>query len=312
MVAGAAGRSGTRRNMKTIDRDRHVYAFSADLVAVESVPSGSRVCFDAQDALGGQIRTASDVLSGLDFDCVNPATGPLAIEDVVEGDTLVVAIERIEMEDHGVTVAGPGLGVLPGVLDRYVTRILPITPEGVCFDGICLPVRPMIGVVGVAPAAGSCPTGTAHRHGGNMDTKEIGMGSQLLLPVLRDGAMLAMGDVHAVMGDGEVCVSGCEVSARITVTVDRIAGRQRDWPILVTEHAVQVIVSLPTIEDALVEATRQSVELLKDACDLTTEDAYMLTSLAVDVGISQLVDPNKTAKATIPRSILQRPIDEWL
>jgi amidase len=298
--------------MKIIDRSDHIYAFSADLVAVDSVPCGSRICFDAQDALGGQVRTASDVLSGLDFDRVNPATGPLAIDGIVEGDTLVVVIERIEMEERGATVSGPGLGVLPNALDRYVTRILPIVSGNVQFDDLQLPIRPMIGVIGVAPSTGSYPTGTAHRHGGNMDTKEIGMGGRLLLPVSQDGAMLAMGDVHAVMGDGEVCVSGCEVSARITVTVDRIAGRQRGWPILVTEHAVHVIVSLPTIDEALTEATRQSVELLMDACALTTEDAYMLCSLAVDLGVSQLVDPNKTAKATIPSSILPHPIDRWL
>ena len=298
--------------MKIIDRSDQIYAFSADLTAVTSVPCGSRVCFDVQDALGGQVRTASDVLSGLDFDRVNPATGPVAVEGVRKGDSLVVSIERIDIDDCGATVAGPELGVLPNALDRYVTRILPIVSGNVQFDDIRLPIRPMIGVIGVAPATESYATGTAHRHGGNMDTKEIGMGARLFLPVFQDGALLAMGDLHAVMGDGEVCVSGCEVSGRITVGLNRIAGRQRGWPILATEHAVHVIVSLPTIEEALTEATRQSVELLKDACNLTTEDAYMLASLAVDVGISQLVDPNKTAKATISRSILRRPIDEWL
>jgi len=298
--------------MKTIGRDRHIYAFSADLTAVASVPCGSRVCFDAQDALGGQVRAASDVLSGLDFDRVNPATGPLAVEDVHAGDTLVVTVESIEVDGRGATVAGPGLGVLPDLLERHVTRILPVTGDAVCFDEIRLPIRPMIGVIGVAPASGMYPTGTAHRHGGNMDTREIGIGARLVLPVFQDEAMLAMGDVHAVMGDGEVCVSGCEVSARITVSVDRIAGRQRSWPIVVTDDAVHVIVSLPTIEQALVEATRQSVAILRDACGVPTEDAYMLSSLAVNLGISQLVDPNKTAKATIPRSILPRPIGEWL
>jgi len=298
--------------MQTIGCDRHIYAFSTDLAPAASVPCGSRVRFDAQDALGGQVRAATDVLSGLDFDRVNPATGPLAVEDVHAGDTLVVTVESIEVDGRGVTVAGPGLGVLPDLLERHVTRILPVTSDAVCFDEIRLPARPMIGVIGVAPATGAYPTGTAHRHGGNMDTKEIGIGARLVLPVFQDGAMLAMGDVHAVMGDGEVCVSGCEVSARITVTVDCIAGRQRDWPIVVTDDAVHVIVSLPTIDAALEEATRQSVAILSDACGVPTEDAYMLSSLAVNLGISQLVDPNKTAKATIPRSILARPIDEWL
>lgn len=297
---------------RIIDRADHIYAFSEDLTPIASAACGSRVCFDAQDALGGQVRRPSDVLAELDFDRVNPATGPLAIDGARPGDSLVVSIEQIDLEAHGATVAGPELGVLPDALERHVTRILPIRSGMVQFDEITLPVCPMIGVIGVAPASGSYPTGTAHQHGGNMDTKEMGVGARLFLPVFQEGALLAMGDLHAAMGDGEVCVSGCEVSGRITVTVDRIADRRRAWPILVTECAVHVIVSLPTIEEALTEATRQAVELLQNACALSTEDAYMLCSLAVDLGVSQLVDPNKTAKATIPRAILPRPIEQWL
>jgi len=120
--------------------------------------------------------------------------------------------------------------------------------------------------------------------------------------------MLAMGDVHAVMGDGEVCVSACEVAARIVVQCDRLAGRCLDWPMVETDDTVHILVSLPTIEEALVEATRQSVKFLQAARGLSKEEAYMLTSLAVDIGVSQLVDPNKTAKASIPKSILSGSI----
>lgn len=295
--------------MKIVPSSRHIYAFAPDLAPVETVALGESVCFDALDALGGQVRAETDILTGLDFNRVNPATGPLQVDGILPGDTLVVRIEAIDMDGQGAIVTGPGLGVLADEIENHATRILPIQDGVVHFGDLKLAAEPMIGVIGLAPKSDSFPTGTAHRHGGNMDTKEIGVGTTVYLPVFQDGAMLAMGDVHAVMGDGEVCVSACEVAARITVQMDRVEGRCLEWPMVETAKAIHILVSLPTIEEALVEATRQAVGLLQTARSLSKEEAYMLASLAVDIGISQLVDPNKTAKASIPRSILPDTAD---
>ena len=296
--------------MKTIPSSQHIYAFHPDLNPMATIKPGEAVCFDALDALGGQVRVETDILAGLDFNRVNPATGPVCVDGILPGDTLMVRIDAIDMEDQGAIVTGPGLGVLGDEIEHHATRILPICDGSVHFGELAMAARPMIGVIGVAPATDSFPIGTAHRHGGNIDTKEIGVGSTVYLPVFQDGAMLAMGDVHAVMGDGEVCVSACEVAARIVVQCDRLAGRCLDWPRVETNDAVHILVSLPTIEEALVEATRQAVTFLQAVRGLGKEDAYMLASLAVDIGVSQLVDPNKTAKASIPKSILPGPVSE--
>jgi len=298
--------------MRTIPSSQHIYAFTPNLEAVDSIAIGETVCFRALDALGGQVRTETDILAELDFNRVNPATGPLRIRNVNPGDTLIVRIQNIEMDDQGAIVTGPGLGVLGDEINNHATRILRVDGSNVYFGDLVLKARPMIGVIGCAPDSDSYPTGTAHRHGGNMDTKEIGVGTTLYLPVFQDGAMLAMGDVHAVMGDGEVCVSACEIAARITVQCDRLDKRCCDWPIVETQDVIHILVSLPTIEEALTEATRQAVWLLQKARDLSKEDAYMLTSLAVNLGISQLVDPNKTAKASIPKNILPKSISELI
>lgn len=294
--------------MRTIPSSQHIYAFAPSLTSVATIAAGDVVCFEAMDALGGQVLVETDILAGLDFNRVNPATGPVSIEGVKSGDTLVVRVMSIDMDDQGAIVTGPGLGVLGDEIEVQATRILLVQDGIVRFGELALKARPMIGVIGVASAMGSFPTGTAHRHGGNMDTKEIGVGTTLYLPVFQAGAMLAMGDVHAIMGDGEVCVSACEVAARITVQCDCIQGCCRDWPIVETKESVHILISLPTIEEALKEATRQAVSFLQSARNLSKEDAYMLTSLAVDIGVSQLVDPNKTAKASIPKSILPGPI----
>jgi len=110
--------------------------------------------------------------------------------------------------------------------------------------------------------------------------------------------------VHAVQGDGEICVSACEVAAQVTVEIDLIKGRQTAWPVVELDRSMVIVVSLPTIGEALDEATRQAVRALRDARGWTHEEAAMLASLAVDVGVSQLVDPNKTAKARIPMNLL--------
>jgi amidase len=298
--------------MKTIPSSEHIYAFTPNLEAADTIRLGEVVCFDTLDAFGGQVRIETDILAGLDFNRVNPATGPISIDGLVPGDTLTVVIDAIDMEDQGAIVTGPGLGVLGDEIENHATRILPIRDGHVHFGDLVLKACPMIGVIGVASATNSFPTGTAHRHGGNMDTKEIGVGTTLYLPVFQDGGMLAMGEVHAVMGDGEVCVSACEVSAQITVRCERIAGRSLDWPLVETNDAVHILVSLPSIEEALKEATRQAVQFLQSARSLSKEEAYMLTSLAVDMGVSQLVDPNKTAKASIPKAILPRPIRDLI
>jgi amidase len=283
-----------------------IYRFAPDLVPTLTVRPPATLVFDTIDALGGQVVSEGDTVDGLDFDRVNPATGPVAFEGASPGDALAVEIRSIELPDQGAIIAGPGLGVLPDALAEPVSRILPIEDGHVVFGELRLPAHPMIGVIGVAPETDPYPTGTAHRHGGNMDAKEIGPGATVYLPVAQPGAQLALGDVHAVMGDGEVCVSACEVSSRVTVHCRLIPGLTLEWPVVETADARILLVSLPSIAEALREATRAAVAHLQRALSLSIADAYLLASLAVDIGISQLVDPHKTAKAVIPRSVVGR------
>ena len=289
--------------MKRLQSGNSIYAFAPSMDPVLTILPPETAIFETIDAFGGQIRTPEDRLESLDFSRVNPATGPLSIQGAMPGDTLAVHIKKIELPEQGAIVTGEGMGVLGDEMHGHATNILPIRDGYVHFDDLKLPVSPMIGVIGVATAGEAFPTGSAHRHGGNMDTKEIGEGATLYLPVFQPGGLLAMGDVHAVMGDGEICVSGCEVSARVTVEIDLIKDRCMRWPIVSREEGLYIVVSLPTIEAALHEVTREAVLFLKDRCGIEFAQAAMLASLAVDIRISQLVDPYKTVKAFIPREI---------
>jgi len=289
--------------MKAISHDHHIYAFAPKMKPGLSIEAPETVVFETADAMGGQIQTEQDQLFSVDFSKINPATGPVSIKGAQPGDTLVVQVQGIELPEQGVIVTGPGMGVLGDEMKTHTTKILPIKNGFVQFDNLLLPVAPMIGVIGVATETEAFPTGTAHHHGGNMDTKEIGEGATVYLPVFQRGAMLAMGDVHAVMGDGEVCVSACEVPSRITVEIDVIKGKAMKWPVVETKDGIYILVSLPTIEEALVEVTREAAGFLSERQQLSFEEATMLASLAVDIRISQLVDPNKTAKAFVPTAL---------
>jgi len=281
--------------VKIVSSQKHVYSFSEHMTPAEEVQPGEQVVFETIDALGGNYEK-------IDFSKVNPATGPVYVNGAKPGDTLVVRIKRIELPKKGVIVTGKGFGVLGDEIEGFHTKELEIERWAVLFDHIRIPIHPMIGVIGVAPAEGEYPTGTAHRHGGNMDTREITEGSAVYLPVFHEGALLALGDVHAAMADGEVCVSACEVSAKVVVEVD-ITREEIKWPMVETKDSYYIVVSLPDIEEALKEVTGEAVWFIQRRKTIPFKDAYMIASLCVDIGISQLVNPSKTVKARIPKYI---------
>ena len=159
--------------------------------------------------------------------------------------------------------------------------------------GLRIPLRPMIGVIGVAPSDtdGPCPTNTPNKHGGNMDTHDIRKGSTLYLSVRQEGALFALGDCHALMGDGEVCFTGVEVPAKVTVRLSVVKNTVSTWPILETETSTMIIASATTLEEATQKSVSQTVDALAKVFDCMWEEAYILASIVVDVRISQVVDP---------------------
>ncbi|WP_041082206.1 acetamidase/formamidase family protein [Thermotoga profunda] len=287
--------------MKKIRSSNCIYAFSSLMKPVETIEPGEIVVFETVDALGGQIKDENDT-AYLDFSKVNPATGPVFIKEAYSGKVLKVKILDIEIFDKGVIVAEEGFGVLPDVVKGFKAKIVEIKNNMVCFDNLRLPIDPMIGVIGVAPEEGEFPTGTAHRHGGNMDTKQVKSGNIIYLPIFQDGALFALGDVHALMSDGEVCVSACEVGSKVTVKIE-VVDRKIDWPIVETSKGYFILVSLPDINEAFREATKQAVNFLSERLEISFDKVYMLASLVVDIQVSQLVDPNKTVRAFIPKTI---------
>src|SRR5438093_1318474 len=141
---------------------------------------------------------------------------------------------------------------------------------------------------------------------GNGATKEITKGNSVYLPVFQPGGQLAMGDLHALMADGEVCVTGIEIAGTVRTQVDVLRGYGLQRPIVETPEAWLTLASAPTLDDAAKLATHDGVAFLARGADLPWDEAYMLASIACDLRISQDVDPWRTAKLVIPKKLVPR------
>lgn len=287
--------------MYRIPKDKTIYAMSKMAAPVLEVEDSSTVVFETCDCFADQIQSEDVVFSQLDWERINPATGPVFVKGAEPGDILQVKIVDIKLADHGVMVTGPGLGSMGKIFTENEIKIIPIRDGQAVFDkDLCLPVKPMIGVIGTAPADEPVPCGTPGSHGGNMDCKKIGPGAALYLPVNVPGALFALGDLHAVMGDGEVAVCGVEISGEVTVELNVIKGKKLPLPLLVDNQHVITISSHVDLDTAAEECTKNMAELLVNEIGMTKHQAVKLMSLAGDLRVCQIVDPLRTARFEFP------------
>jgi len=293
--------------MNKVSKENVIYEMNAENKPVLFVDPGSVVVFETWDALKGQVTTADGGFDGLDWSYVNPATGPVYINGAEPGDVLSVRIDKIDVADSGVVICGKGMGVLGDTLKSTTTKIMPIKDDCAIFsDTIKLPLNKMIGVIGTAPNGAAISNGAPDLHGGNMDCKEVCEGATLLLPVNVPGALLAMGDLHAVMADGEIGVSGLEVAGEVTVTVDLIKNKCLPLPMIINDKHVMTIASDEDLDIAVEMAVANMVSYLKAEGGFSENDAVIMTSLVADVRICQVVDPKKTIRVEFPKIYIKK------
>ncbi|MCY0894572.1 MAG: acetamidase/formamidase family protein [Acidibacillus sp.] len=284
-----------------------VYALCSENEPVLSVPDHSKVVFHTCDCFEDQIQSENMDFGELDWARINPATGPVYVENAEPGDLLVVHIEKIILGSQGVMTIGPKLGVFGDELKENAIRMVPIRDDKAWMThNLGIPLNPMIGVIGTAPKGTSLSCGTSGEHGGNMDCKQITTGAYLILPVNVPGALLALGDLHAAMGDGEVGVSGVEIAGSVTVQVHVLKGKTWPVPILINDKTVMTIASADDLDEASELAVKHMARLLEQECHMMTSEAVFLLSGAGDLHVCQVVDPKKTARMELPRSILEQ------
>lgn len=293
--------------MQTISYEEGIiYEFNKENTPIRTVESGTTIRIETYDCFQNQIQTADTEVATIDWDKINPATGPIYVNDALPGDILKVKIEKIEIGEQGVMVVGPDLGVMGHRIEQMESKILPIKDDHILFNELELPLNKMIGVIGVAPEGEGVNCGTPGAHGGNMDNKMVAEGATLYFPVFVEGALFSLGDFHAAMGDGEISVSGIEVPGAATVTLEVIKGESLDHPMLENEEVFTQIVSAETLDEAIRTATSEMVERIAVKSNLSISEVTMLMSAVGQAEICQIVDPLMTARFVVPKWLLQK------
>jgi len=290
-----------------INRSQPIYAFSKEHSPISNINSGETVIIETYDCFENQITSADSTYESLDWSKVNPATGPVYVEGAEVGDILEVTIDDIQLEDQGVMAVSPGMGVLGEKITNFEAKLIPIENGKAIFnENIHIPLNPMIGVIGVAPQGEPISCGTPGSHGGNMDNKMITKGTTLYFPVFQQGALFALGDLHAAMGDGEICVTGIEIAGQVTVTLKVIKGKSLYNPVLETDEFIGTIASAKTIDEAVKLSVEDMVGLLQDKLNLPLSELTMLLSAVGQTEICQVVDPLMTTRFLVPKWVLEK------
>ena len=289
-----------------IGRDEVVWAFEPNMEAVLEVEPGSVVTLETNDCFTGQIQTEDDLVTEIDLTRINSATGPIAVRGAEPGDSLVVELLQVRPVERGFATLIPGIGQLIDKVRSPLTHVFRVEGDTVHMnDRISFPLRPMVGVIGVATGSETVSNGFAGQHGGNLDNHLHGPGATVYLPVRQPGGMLAIGDMHASMGDGEVCFTGVEIAGEVTVRVDVLKGKQGTWP--VTELADRWIVhgtAGPDFMEALDNAVEEGARFLVDQWGFTMEEAFVFLSVACAANICQACRPQEfstIARVAIPK-----------
>ncbi len=290
--------------MLTIPDTKVVYAIGPENTPVATCRPGETVTFETKDCFSNQIEKETDLFESLGWATINPATGPLYVEGAVPGDTVKVTIRDIEVRCHGVMVAVPKLGAFGHLLDKSTTKIVPIENGQARFSaGISFPLDPMIGVIGTAPAGEAVPCGTPGPHGGNMDTRVIRKGATVYLPVSVPGALLCLGDLHAVMADGEVVVCGVEVRGKVVAQVDLLKSIVLPCPVVEDAQNTYFLSSAADLDEATNQVLEAGLYHIMSRTGMALSEVAMLLSLTGHLEISQVVDPLKTARLRVPAEV---------
>lgn len=276
-----------------------------------------------EDCFAGKVRSKNDLVSIVcDFPFLNPQTGPFFIEGAEPGDTLAVHFVSIEpSRDWAASTTVPLFGALTST--HHTATLQPPLPELVwmwqldrtartarftAIDSsftVDLPMDPMHGTVGVAPANLEVRSAlTPDAYGGNMDTPEMRAGTTCFLGVNVDGALFSLGDGHARQGEGETCGVAVECAMDTVVIVDLVKGRATPWPRIESDTHIMSTGSARPLEDAFRIAQADLVQWVAADHGLSLMDAYQLVSQAVESPLANVCDTNYTSVAKLRKQWL--------
>jgi len=290
---------------KFLAKDKVIYSFDPVMEPVISIDQCEILTIETMDCFANQIQGVSDSFESFDWSRVNPATGPVYIRGVKAGDIVRVDILRIEIADRALMVTIPGAGALAEHIVDAERTFLKKEGDMLILDTergpLDIPINPMVGVIGMAPKNKHVPTGTPEEHGGNMDCRLITEGSSIYFKAEVDGGLFACGDLHAVMGDGEVLICGAEVPGEVTMRAQVVDVPELPTPLVENAGLYATIASAETLDEASKLATDMMLSFLTQTVGFSVNDAGRLMSLVGNLRTCQIVDPLLTARFEFPK-----------
>jgi len=277
-----------------LNSDEHIHFFEPNMKPAVSIELNSKIILQTMDALEGRAFNPPETFGP---EGVNPATGPIFINGLRPGDVLAVRILSIRPINNGYASAGSG--------PQRIMKEFNVNGNEIRFsDDISLEIKPMVGVIGVAPREGRHSNMVAGDHGGNMDCNLAGAGAAVYLPIFTEGGLLALGDVHAIMGDGEVSGQGIEVGADIEIEVG-IENMKLKRPLIETDEVWATVAAAGDFMTAAWTAVGDIVEYMGMKFGLSPSEALLLVSLAGNVRVCQIVTDMPTARVELPKRIIK-------
>lgn len=300
--------------MKRITRDKIRYHFSPEEKPTLTISPGETIIIETQDANSGILQKETDIWPSIEeltkrgIGGVNPVTGPVFVEGVEPGDCIVVKIKEIKCGTYGNCILDPGFGGLSGPYSVQApvparTKICSINGDRVLFptkDGkhIELPVRPIIGTIGVAPRVERIATiWHGQEQCGNIDSPDVAPGNNVILRANVTGGLLSLGDAAVVTGDGELCCSHIDSTSETTITVDVLKAKDSgyvNWPQIESSNSIGSI-GCPmsgSLDDAYRAAYCDLVQRMVNFYNFDLYDAYQLVSCVGEVHVNQGIDPS--------------------
>jgi amidase len=300
--------------MLRITRDKTTVVFDRQLAPVARVQPGEVFAVETEDSRSGRTRTPETTTPEFLLAMRragyygNPVTGPIYVAGAEPGDTLAVHIHAQECDTLGYMGYWPFLFHLEDFFDKPDTTLVDIRDGHVIFPtsrGVArIPVRPMIGTIGTTPPVEAVLSGGMGRHGGNLDTQEVCVGSTVYLPVFVEGALLALGDCHAIQSDGEL--NEVEMRSVVTLSVDVLKGRSpvMSWPRIETPDALVTVAVATPLEEANRLALRDMILWLEERIGVSRREAYFLVGLAGHARPGQVQVPLYSMRCIMPKAVL--------
>jgi amidase len=293
-----------------IARDQLVYGLDAATPPVVTIRPGDTITVETYDTSTGRIHKPEDVpafVAVRDPKKVNPAGGPINVEGAEPGDALAVTILGIELAPLGFARALKGAGVIQEGIREHGVVMVRVDGEHLIYgEKLRFPARTMVGVIGTAPPVGTIYTAHPGPQGSNIDMTIIKTGATVYLPVHHPGALLAIGDVHASMGDGEVCGTGVEINGEVTARVDLLKGQAPERVWVETPDAWATTGQAESLDDAVKQAVEGMTALLMERFGLDKTEAFLLVSARGDVRIGQcarIAGCDATAYVLFPKDV---------